>query len=86
MAQWAVGPSIARDGVRVAAAGADVLVAQTEAQAIVRYDAQGHEQGRWLFRPTTQTFTPSGLTALGDGRFVALYLQDNAAAIFTPGK
>ena len=54
-----------------------MLVAQTEAQAIVRYDGQGHEQGRWQFRPATQTFTPSGLTALGDGRFIALYLQEN---------
>jgi tripartite motif-containing protein 71 len=86
LAQWPVGPSIARDGVRVAADGAGVLVAQTEARAIVRYDAQGHEQGRWVFRPSSATFTPSGLTPLGDGRFIALFLGENAAAVFAAGK
>ena len=51
LAQWEVGPSIARDGNRLAADGkGNVLVTQTEARAVVMYDKNGKELNRWVYR------------------------------------
>ena len=88
LAQWPVGPSIARDGNRLAGDSAGrVLVTEVAAQAVVRYDAHGTEQGRWSYAPQGAPLTPAaGIAPTGGDSFLVLFLRDNLAAVFAPPK
>ena len=86
LAAWPAGASVARDGNRLAGdARGQVLVAEVAAGAVVRYDAQGHETGRWTYAPQGTPLAPAGIAPAGGDSFLVLYLQDGRAALFTPG-
>ena len=55
-------------------------------QAIARFDPQGKELQRWGFTNNGALLTPAGIATLGEDRFIALYLNNGLAAIFSAGK
>jgi hypothetical protein len=88
LAAWPVGPSIPRDGNRLAGDSAgNVLVTETESAAVVRYDAHGKELGRWVYAPGGAPLVPAaGLTPAGPDSFLVLFLRSNLGVVFTPGQ
>jgi len=87
LAAWPVGTSVARDGNRVVADSAgNVLVSVEARQALVLYDARGHELQQWLFRHPDAQLQPTSLAPAGGNSFLVLYLRAGLAALFTPGQ
>jgi hypothetical protein len=84
IAQWTIGISHSRDGNRLVGDGENVLVTDGESRTVTRYDSQGKELGRWSFAPSGEVLVPSGIAAMGSGRFAVLYLTNNHAIVFSP--
>ena len=64
-----------------------MLVTEVAAQAVVRYDAQGQETGRWTHQQADGAIVPpQGIAPAGGDRFLVLYLTTNGAVVFRPGK
>jgi sugar lactone lactonase YvrE len=81
---WPIGDSVARDGNRlVGNEEGNVLVTQFESRAVVKYDREGKELGRWIYRAGGDVLIPSGIAAVGDGKFVVLFTEAGRAAVFT---
>jgi sugar lactone lactonase YvrE len=87
LAAWWVGPSIARDGNRLTGDSAgNVLVTIAAQQAIARFDSHGQELQRWQFTNGGGILTPVGIAPVGADRFIALYLNNGLAAVFSTGQ
>ncbi|MGI8587014.1 MAG: glycosyltransferase family 39 protein [Chloroflexia bacterium] len=87
IAAWPVGPSVPRDGNRVTGeSDGTALVTESAANAVVAYNAQGKESGRWVYAPSGAPLPASGIAPAGAGRFIVLFLRDNQAGVFAIGK
>jgi hypothetical protein len=82
---WSMGASVARDGNRITGDENGELVTEAESRAVVRYDPEGKELGRWTYQGAAGQATPSVITPAGDGKYLVLYPTDNLALLFTPG-
>jgi hypothetical protein len=55
-------------------------------QAIARFDSHGQELQRWQFTNGGGILTPVGIAPVGADRFIALYLNNGLAAVFSTGQ
>jgi sugar lactone lactonase YvrE len=84
LAQWDMGQSVARDGNRlVGDSQGNVIVTELVGTAIVKYDKQGKELGRWYYSRGGSALVPAGIAALGDDKFIMLFQEGNLAAVFS---